>query len=65
MDNLVLSILYTVQTSIGLFLMLTFMIANWWLCLSILLGLAAGHFVFSLFLMPFRAYKLKNDCCEL
>eukprot|EP00096_Caligus_rogercresseyi_P003103 TRINITY_DN1568_c0_g1_i1.p1 TRINITY_DN1568_c0_g1~~TRINITY_DN1568_c0_g1_i1.p1 ORF type:complete len:204 (-),score=63.95 TRINITY_DN1568_c0_g1_i1:106-717(-) len=45
-SHLILTLLHTLQVIVSYLLMLIFMTYNSWLCLSVVLGTAAGYFIF-------------------
>ncbi|CAF0948920.1 unnamed protein product [Brachionus calyciflorus] len=59
LDHLIHTILHVLQFTISYFIMLAFMTYNYWLCLSILIGIGIGFFFFGL-----RRSKidLNEDC---
>lgn len=59
-EHLLQTISYLIQVSIAYFLMLAFMTYNYWICLSILLGLGVGYFFFG---YQRSVYEIDEDCC--
>ncbi|EDV91404.1 high affinity copper uptake protein 1 [Drosophila grimshawi] len=57
--HIIQSLLYLVQVIISYLLMLVFMNFNYWLCLAVVLGLAAGYFFFGCF----KKDAQDSDCC--
>ena len=46
MKHIIQTFLHVLQFAIGYFLMLAFMTYNYWICLSILIGIGIGYFFF-------------------
>lgn len=60
LDHIVQTILHCIQFSIGYFIMLAFMISNYWLCLSIVIGIGIGYFFFGIR----RGHNMKTNHLE-
>lgn len=45
-DHIVQTLIHVIQFTISYFLMLAFMTFNYWLCLSIIVGIGIGYFLF-------------------
>lgn len=58
-QNMIQTVLHCIQFVIGYFLMLAFMISNYWICLAIIIGITLGYFVFG----SVRQNKI-GSCCE-
>ncbi|XP_019845887.1 high affinity copper uptake protein 1 [Bactrocera dorsalis] len=59
-QHLIQTLLFLFQVTLSMLLMLIFMSFNYWLCLSILLGLTVGYFLFGW--IKDDAYD--SDCCN-
>lgn len=55
------TVLYFIQVTLAYFLMLAFMTYNFWICLSILLGLATGFFFFG---YERSMYSVDDETCH-
>lgn len=66
LENAVQTLLYVTQFTISYFLMLAFMIANYWLCLAILIGVGIGYFFFGIRRVKSSSLTTHVDdgCCE-
>ena len=53
--------LHFLQFAVSYFLMLAFMTFNYWLCLSILIGITIGFFVFG---VKREKNNLNEECCN-
>ncbi|XP_067619207.1 high affinity copper uptake protein 1 isoform X5 [Eurosta solidaginis] len=61
-DHITQSLLNVVQVAISYLLMLVFMTYNYWLCLSVVLGLGLGYFCFGWIAQNHNTIA-GNDCC--
>lgn len=59
-QHLIQTLLFLFQVTLSMLLMLIFMSFNYWLCLSIILGLTVGYFLFGW--IKDDAYD--SDCCN-
>ncbi|XP_004519886.2 high affinity copper uptake protein 1 [Ceratitis capitata] len=59
-QHLIQTVLFLFQVTLSMLLMLIFMSFNYWLCLSVILGLAFGYFLFGW--IKDDAYD--SDCCN-
>lgn len=61
MKHLIQTLLHVLQFAIGYFLMLAFMTYNYWICLSIFIGIGIGYFLFGATRGNLDA---GDDCCN-
>ncbi|XP_017474994.1 PREDICTED: high affinity copper uptake protein 1-like [Rhagoletis zephyria] len=59
-SHLIQTLLFLIQVTLSMLIMLIFMTFNYWLCLAIILGLTIGYFLFGWI----RDDAYDSDCCQ-